>query len=98
MIIGKMHWKRSEGTLVSSKGASRGIFTLWDNSSIHLEILHQTQDWVLICITHNSGKHLNIFNVYMLVDYKEKEYFWISLQASKDSKFSKNNIIFRVLM
>jgi hypothetical protein len=32
--IFEMHWSNmSEGTMVSSKGASRNIFTLWDISS-----------------------------------------------------------------
>jgi len=78
--IDKKHWKICEGVVVGSRGSLRGICSLWDCSFFNMEISHKSRHWILTSPIHQSiGNKFHIFNVYIPINYKEKEECWHSL-------------------
>lgn len=71
--ISKSKWKKSAGKVVSSRGSSEGLATLWTEDSFLLNKSHETQHWIFTELTHCASKlTISLFNLYVPVTYSEK--------------------------
>ena len=76
----KKFWKKGEGREVSSRGASRGIATFWNSSTLDLLEDYSTTHWLFTKLQHrDSGQQISLFNIYALVLLSEKRECWDSL-------------------
>jgi hypothetical protein len=66
-------WKASEGVALNVRGASGGIYTIWNTTSFSEECIFESSHWVLVHLNHlPSGIIYPIINVYMPNNYWEK--------------------------
>ena len=92
--INNQKWKKNIGKVISTRGSSGGLATLWAKDKFHLENSFDTQHWIFTKLRHTSSKFsLSLFNIYVHVMYSEKKYCWQSLLSLKHntswrSKFS----------
>ena len=74
LSLSKMNWKKNVGIVVSARGSSGGIATLWVEDSFSLENSFKTQHWIFTEIRHLASKtSLSIFNLYVPANFQEKK-------------------------
>lgn len=92
--IGKKLWKKSEGQVVSARGVSGGLGTIWNaNKFIKIKEVKNTH-WLFSKIQHvETYMTLSLFNMYALVSAGEKNHYWDSIRSLADSEDLANIII-----
>ena len=74
LALSKMNWKKNAGIIVSARGSSGGLATLWAEDIISLENSFKTQHWIFTEIWHPASKtSLSIFNMYIHVIFQERK-------------------------
>eukprot|EP00253_Pinus_taeda_P008465 PITA_08465 len=72
-------WKFDSGKVVSARGTTGGLGTLW-TKSFSLDQFSATQHWIFTELHHTvSNLTLALFNLYVPVHYEEKKECWRSL-------------------
>ena len=67
-------WKKG-GLVVSSRGGSEGIGTLWDDKTFELIKSKHFLHWILAKLVHKvSNIQVSVFNIYVHALYVEKKY------------------------
>ena len=67
-------WKKGGGLAVSSRGASGGIGTLWDDQKFELSETKHCLHWILTKLLHKeSNIQVSLFNIYVPALYAEKK-------------------------
>ena len=90
----KKFWKKGEGRAVSAKGASGGLATFWNSTSLDLLEDHSTIHWLFTKFQHRaSGLQISIFNIYALVLLSEKRECWESLNSFLSSNRHDNLVL-----
>ena len=70
----KKFWKKGEGRAVSARGASGGLATFWNSTSLDLLEDHSTIHWLFTKLQHReTGHKVSLFNIYAPVLLSEKE-------------------------
>jgi len=66
-------WKKSNEMEISVRGASRGIFILWNSSIFQLEGRFKATHWMMVKLAHlPMDMSFHIFNVYMPITIGKK--------------------------
>jgi exonuclease III len=76
-ILQEIHliWHSSSGIAASSRGASGGLYTLWNSQIFKVEFSHVTQHWILVRLIHlYSGHFFYLVNVYMPNLFRDKKH------------------------
>ena len=61
----KFFWKKGQGRAVSARGASGGIATFWNSSSLALLDEYSTTRWLFMKLLHKeSGHKVSLVNIY----------------------------------
>jgi hypothetical protein len=83
---GKRQCKGSEEAAICSRGASRGICTLWNNAELKVIQITYSQHWIYTNVTNRAtSRHFKIFNIYAPMHYIEKQECWHTLEEMKES-------------
>jgi exonuclease III len=87
-------WRSCKGMAVNARGASGGIYTLWNPNIFSLHSWQSTMHWIKTSLLHlPTGNILTVINVYMPAMYQEKIDCWSSLQNLQDSLELKDLIM-----
>jgi endonuclease/exonuclease/phosphatase family metal-dependent hydrolase len=79
---------------IISRGASKGLCTLWNPQQYQLEESKATQHWILVKLVSNLNcKNFIVINIYMPNQYHEKQDCWHSLLDFSEEE-SLDNFIF----
>jgi exonuclease III len=83
----KKVFKATVGTaVISSRGASGGIVTLWDDQIWTLEVTLETQSCLLtVSKNKDNSNSISIVNVYMPTSFKDKMACWNCLSELKNT-------------
>ena len=66
--------KKGGSAAISSRGASEGIGTLWDEKKFEVADINYSSHWILTVLLHKEKKILvRIFNIYAPNSYTEKK-------------------------
>ena len=66
-------WKKGGRTTVSSRGASGGIGTLWDDQKFDIVDIKHSPHWILtMMLQKDSNALVRLFNLYVPAAYAEK--------------------------
>ena len=69
----KKFWKKKGAAALSSRGASGGIGTLWDERKFEAIVIKNSTHWILIVLKHKDTNFLvSIVNLYAPNSYSEK--------------------------
>ena len=67
-------WKKGGRTVVSSRGASRGIGTLWGDQKFDIVDIKHCPHWILTTLLQKDfNAQVRLFNLYVLAGYAEKK-------------------------
>ena len=67
-------WNKGGRTIISSRGSSRGIGTLWDGQKYDLVETKKIQHWILTTLLQkDSNTQVRLFNIYVPAAYVEKK-------------------------
>ena len=70
----KKFWKKGEGRAVSARGASGGIATFWNSSSLALLDEYRTTHWLFTKLLHKESGHMvSLVNIYASVLFGGKK-------------------------
>ena len=70
-------WKKGGSAAISSRGASGGIGTLWDEQKFEVADIKYSSHWILTVLVQKENKTLvRIFNIYAPNSYVEKKNYW----------------------
>ena len=70
----KKFWKKGEGRAVSARGASGGLATFWNSTTLDLLEEFSTIHWLFTKFQHReSGYQISLFNIYAPVLLSEKK-------------------------
>jgi hypothetical protein len=87
-------WKKGAGATVNTRGASRGIGSMWNSSTFKILKTKQYIHWILTILLHKeSGIQVSIFNPYVPVLLEEKKYCWNKLKEFLSMHQIENIII-----
>ena len=87
-------WFKAQGLVVSSRGASGGIATLWDPSLVEIVSSVSSPHWIFTEILFKeSSLRLSLFNVYAPMAPSEKLLCWNSLNDQMHSSHLDNFVI-----
>ena len=68
-------WKKRGKAAISSRGASSGIGTLWDDMKYEAVDIKYNTSWILTHLRHKeSNIQVRIYNIYAPNSYAEKKY------------------------
>ena len=82
-VSGKF-WKKWGGLIVSSRGASGGIGTLWDDKKFDLIESKHYLHWILTKLLHkDSNTQVSLFNIYVPFLYAEFKDCWNLLRDER---------------
>ena len=74
LLLSKTKWKMNVSKVVSVRGTSGGLATLWCEDNFHLKSSFFNQHWIFTELHHISSKiSMALFNLYVPVNYKEKK-------------------------
>jgi exonuclease III len=74
-------WRGSQGIAEKARGASGGLYTMWNASKIDLISSNTCMHWIHTKLLHkDSGYQVSIFNIYVPQHLGEKKQCWESLQ------------------
>jgi len=91
--ISRSKWNKNIGKVVSAKGTSRGLATLWSECTFQLNNFQESQHWIFTELMHKLSKLIvSLFNMYVPVNYTKKGDCWNSLSSYLEHH-SPNNII-----
>jgi len=77
LTYGDKKWKKEEGIVVSARGASGGLATLWSENTFDVLNSFAKQHWIFTELTHKKfGLNFSLFNIYTPNQYKEKRECW----------------------
>ena len=77
LLISIKKWNLNVGKAVSARGACGGLDTLWSDEKFQLKNVYATQHWIFIELFHHSSKtSYALFNLYVPVNYSEKQDCW----------------------
>ena len=80
LLLSKNKWKLNPVKALSARGTSGGLATLWCEEKFHLKKAFATQHWIFTELLHSASKiSISLFNLYVLVNYIEKQSCWKSL-------------------
>ena len=66
--------------MVNARGTCGGLATLWCEEKFHLKTFFATEHWIFTELFHVSSKiYIFLFNLYVPVNYIEKQSCWNSL-------------------
>ena len=69
----KKIWKKKGSTALSSRGASGGIGTLWDDRKFEAMVIKNSTHWILTVLKQKDTNLLvSIINIYAPNSYNEK--------------------------
>lgn len=92
--ISKKLWNKSKATVVSSRGASGGLGTLWNDSRFSLVSEISNNHWPMLKMQHLVTKEtFCLFNVYVSINAGEKKACWDSIRSQADMGNLDNVII-----
>ena len=90
----KKFWKKGEGTAVSARGASRGLATFWNSTTLDLLEEVSTIHWLFTKFKHRaSGQQISLFNIYASVLLSEKRECWESLNSFLSTNLHDNLVL-----
>ena len=79
-------WKKRGKATVSSRGASGGIGTLWDDKKFEAVDIKYSSCWILTLLRQKDTNTLvRIFNIYAPNSYAEKKVCWRLLREEKSN-------------
>jgi hypothetical protein len=62
--LSRMKWKIKEGKVVSARGTSRGLATIWIEDLFQREISFETHHWIYTELCHKTSKiTIALFNL-----------------------------------
>ena len=80
LLLSKTKWKLNVGKVVSARGTSGGLATLWSDEKFQLNRWFATQHWIFTDLYHISSKiSLALFDLYIPVNFNEKKECWKTL-------------------
>ena len=80
LILSKSKWRFTSGKVVSARGTCGGLASLWSAENFQLLNFHATQHWIFTELLHYASKiSISLFNLYVPVNYIEKQSCWKSL-------------------
>lgn len=86
--------RQYSGAISSSRGASGGIVTMWNNQQCDCDSTIINQNWIRTNLnSKEESRDLIIYNVYIPNHSREKELCWKELKESIDSEQTSNIII-----
>ena len=84
--VSKKFWKKKGIAALSSRGASGGIGTLWDNKKFEVVDIKNSIHWILTLIRKKDSNTLvSIFNIYAPNSYVEKINCWTLLHEERSN-------------
>ena len=90
----KNFWKKGAGRAVSARGASGGLATFWNSSTLDLIEEHNTIHWLFTKLQHReSGLQVSLFNTHALILLSEKKDCWESLNNFLSTNQHENLIL-----
>ena len=79
-------WKKRGKAAISSRGASGGIGTLWDDKKFEAVDIKYNSYWILTLLRQKDTNTLvRIFNIYAPNSYAEKKVCWRLLREEKSN-------------
>ena len=82
----KKFWKNKGAAALSSRGASGGIGTLWDERKFELMAIKNSTHWILIALKQKDTNSLvSIINLYAPNSYDEKLNCWNLLREERNN-------------
>jgi exonuclease III len=92
--INKLKWKKNAGKVISARGSSGGLATLWSEDKFHLDISFETQHWIFTKLQNYSSKiTFSLFSLYVPVLSAEKKECWQTLLVFLENQLHTNIII-----
>ena len=80
LSISRSKWNKNARVVVSARGTSGGLATLWYDDKFILNSLYVTQHWIFTELQHISSKIvISLFNLYVSIYFLEKKVCWKSL-------------------
>ena len=84
--VSKKFWKYKGKAAVSSRGASGGIGTMWNDKEFDAVDIKYSSHWVLTQLRHKASNSLvSIFNIYAPNSIAEKNICWNLLREEKSN-------------
>ena len=94
LSISMSKWKKNAGMVVSARGTSGGLESLWSDDKFLLKTLYATQHWIYTELQQLSSKiSISLFNIYVPVMLLEKKDCWQSIHDVLSSKWPENIIL-----
>ena len=91
--VSQKFWKKGGKAAISSRGASGGIGTLWDDKKFEAVDIKYSSCWILTLLRQKDTNILvRIFNIYAPNSYAEKKVCW-SLLCEEKSNLQGNVIL-----
>ena len=82
----KKFWKKKGATALSSRGASGGIGTLWDERKFEAMAIKNNTHWILTVLKQKDTNSLvSIINIYAPNSYGEKINCWNLLREERNN-------------
>ena len=79
-------WKKGGRSAVSSRGAARGIHTLWDDQKYELVDSKHSPHWILTTLLQKeSNIHVRLYNMYVPVSYIDKKTCWNLIREERSN-------------
>jgi exonuclease III len=92
--ISKKFWNKGGGQVVSARGASGGLGTLWNINKYSLVTEILNTHWLFLKLQHLDTKEVfSLFNVYVPVNAGEKKACWDSIRNLAEIENLENIII-----
>ena len=90
----KKFWKKGEGRAVNARGASGGLATFWNSTTLDLLEDHSTIHWLFTKFQHTaSGLQISLFNIYAPILLSEKRECWDSLNSFLSTNLHDNLVL-----
>ena len=84
--LSKIFWKYKKKAAVSSRGASGGIGTMWNDKEFDVVDIKYSTHWILTQLRQKASNSLvSIFNVYAPNSIAEKNICWSLLREEKSN-------------
>jgi len=84
--ISKKFWKKNGAAALSSRGASGGIGTLWDDRKYDVMDTKISSHWILTVLRQiNTNTLVSIFNIYAPNSYGEKTNCWNLIREERSN-------------
>ena len=82
----KKFWKKKGAAALSSRGASGGIGTLWDDRKFEAMVIKNSTHWILTVLKQiDTNTLVSIINIYAPNSYNEKINCWTLLREERNN-------------